>query len=60
MIQQQDKVGFLACGDRKIETMVPPRARTTHLHDLLGVLDGVMAKGGVGDESPAEALAKIA
>ncbi len=60
VIQQQDKVGFLACGDRKIETMVPPRARTTHLHDLLGVLEGVMAKGGVGDESPADALIKIA
>jgi uncharacterized protein (DUF58 family) len=60
VIQQQDKVGLLTCGDRKIETLVPPRARTTHLHDLLGVLEGVMAKGGVGDESPAEALTKIA
>lgn len=57
---QGDKFGLLACGDRKIETLVPPRARTTHLHDLLGVLEGVMAKGGVGDESPAEALTKIA
>jgi uncharacterized protein (DUF58 family) len=45
VIQQQDKVGLLACGDRKIETLVPPRARTTHLHDLLGVLEGVMAEG---------------
>ncbi len=60
VIQQQDKVGLLTCGDRKIETLVPPRARTSHLHDLLGVLEGVMAKGGVGDESPAEALTKIA
>jgi len=60
VIQQQDKVGFLACGDRSIETMVPPRARTTHLHDLLHVLDGVMTKGGVGDQSPAEALGRIA
>jgi len=60
VIQQQDKVGLLACGDRKLETMVPPRARTTHLHDLLAVLDSVMAKGGVGDESPAHALHRIA
>src|SRR5688572_11969065 len=30
-IQQQDKVGLLACGDRKLETLVPPRARTSHL-----------------------------
>jgi uncharacterized protein (DUF58 family) len=60
VIQQQDKVGLVACGDRKVETVVPPRARTTHLHDLLGVLDQVMTRGAVGDESPAEALARIA
>jgi uncharacterized protein (DUF58 family) len=60
VIQQQDKVGLLACGDRKLETMVPPRARTNHLHDLLSVLDQVMQKGGVGDESPAYALGRIA
>jgi uncharacterized protein (DUF58 family) len=60
VIQQQDKVGLLACGDRAIETLVPPRARTTHLHDLLSVLDQVMQKGGIGDESPAAALRRIA
>jgi uncharacterized protein (DUF58 family) len=59
VVQQQDKVGLLACGDRKIETIVPPRARTTHLHDLLSVLDQLMTKGGVGDESPAAALRRI-
>ena len=60
VIQQQDKVGLLACGDRKIETLVPPRARSTHLHDLLSVMDQLMTKGGVGDESPAAALERIA
>ncbi len=60
VIQQQDKVGLVACGDRGIETMVPPRARSSHLHDLLGVLDQLMQKGGTGDESPAEALGRIA
>jgi uncharacterized protein (DUF58 family) len=60
VIQQQDKVGLVACGDRAIETLVPPRARTTHLHDLLGVLDTLMTKGAKGDESPAPALARIA
>ena len=60
VIQQQDKVGLLACGDRKLDTMVPPRARTRHLHDLLNVLDTVMTKGGTGDESPAHALHRIA
>jgi len=60
VIQQQDKVGLVACGDRKIETLVPPRGRTTHLHDLLSVLDQLMTRGAVGDESPAAALARIA
>ena len=59
-IQQQDKVGLLASGDPTIETIVPPRARSTHLHDLLAVLDTVMTKGGTGDESPAAALRRIA
>ena len=60
VIQQQDKVGLLTCGDRGVETLVPPRARTTHLHDVLGVLEKVMAKGGNGDEAPADALLRIA
>ncbi|MEJ7598735.1 MAG: DUF58 domain-containing protein [Kofleriaceae bacterium] len=60
VIQQQDKVGLVACGDPKLEMVVPPRARTNHLHDLLSVLDGVLARGGAGDESPARALARIA
>src|SRR5262245_4735742 len=51
VIQQQDKVGLVACGDRAIETLVPPRARSNHLHDLLGVLDGLLTRGGIGDES---------
>ena len=59
-IQQQDKVGLVATGDRAIETIVPPRARSTHLHDLLAVLDTVMVRGGKGDESPASALRRIA
>ena len=59
-IQQQDKVGLVASGDKAIETMVPPRARTTHLHDLLTVLDSVMTRGGAGDETPATALKRIA
>ncbi len=59
-IQQQDKVGLVASGDKAIETVVPPRARSTHLHDLLAVLDTLMTRGGAGDESPAVALSRIA
>ncbi|HZJ63245.1 MAG TPA: DUF58 domain-containing protein, partial [Kofleriaceae bacterium] len=60
VIQQQDKVGLIACGDRKLETLVPPRGRTTHLHDLMAVLEQIVSRGGAGDESPAAALARIA
>jgi uncharacterized protein (DUF58 family) len=60
VIQQQDKCGLLACGDKAVETLVPPRARASHLHDVLAVLDQMMTKGGVGDESPAHALGRIA
>ncbi|MGE0548955.1 MAG: DUF58 domain-containing protein [Kofleriaceae bacterium] len=59
-IEQQDKVGLVASGDRAIETVVPPRARASHLHDLLTVLESVIERGGVGDEPPAAALARIA
>jgi uncharacterized protein (DUF58 family) len=69
--QQQDKVGLIACGESaprrdsadEIDvprTVVPPRARTTHLHDLLAVLEQVIDRGGKGDESPAHALGRIA
>jgi len=46
--------------ERDVEVLVPPRARTTHLHDLLAVLDTVITRGGAGDESPASALGRIA
>jgi uncharacterized protein (DUF58 family) len=60
VIQQQDKVGLIACGDRSLETMVPPRGRTNHFHDLMAVLESILARGAAGDESPAAALARIA
>ena len=60
VIQQQDKVGLLACGDKTLDTLVPPRARTTHLHDLMSVLESLIARGATGDESPAAALSRIA
>jgi uncharacterized protein (DUF58 family) len=60
VIQQQDKVGLIACGDASLDTLVPPRARTSHLHDLMAVLESILARGGTGDESPAAALSRIA
>ena len=60
VIQQQDKVGLIACGDRSLETMVPPRGRTNHFHDLMAVLESILARGAAGDETPAAALARIA
>jgi uncharacterized protein (DUF58 family) len=60
VIQQQDKVGLIACGDRSLDTLVPPRGRTNHFHDLMAVLESIIARGAAGDESPAAALARIA
>lgn len=60
VIHQQDRAGLIVCGDRELDTLVPPRARTTHLHDLLAVLDQIMARGSGGDESPVAALERIA
>ena len=51
VIQQQDKVGLIACGDRSLETMVPPRGRTTHFHDLMAVLESILARGAAGDRA---------
>jgi uncharacterized protein (DUF58 family) len=60
VIHQQDKVGLEIFGDRAIEARVPPRGRPRHQHDLLGVIDTVIAGGGRGDESPADALERVA
>ncbi|HET7505163.1 MAG TPA: DUF58 domain-containing protein [Kofleriaceae bacterium] len=60
VIQQQDKVGLITCGDAGLETLVPPRGRTTHLHDVMAVLDSIITRGATGDESPAAALSRIA
>jgi uncharacterized protein (DUF58 family) len=60
VIHQQDKVGLEVFGDGAVEARVPPRGRPKHLHDLLGVVDSIIAGGGRGDESPAIALERVA
>jgi len=60
VIRQQDKAGLLAFGDRAVDTLVPARARTTHLHDLLTVIDQIVLTGGKGDEPATVALERIA
>ena len=59
LIRQQDKVGLTVFGDRTLDAWVPPRARSTHLSDLLAVIEGVVASGGRGDEPAATALERI-
>jgi uncharacterized protein (DUF58 family) len=60
VIKQQDKVGLSVFGDPTVESRVPPRAKSSHLQDLLAVLDRVITAGGHGDASPAAALERIA
>jgi uncharacterized protein (DUF58 family) len=60
VIQQQDKVGLRVVGGGDV--LVPPRGKGTHLHDVLRVLDDVLARapGTKSDTGPAEALERIA
>ncbi|MBK9030443.1 MAG: DUF58 domain-containing protein [Myxococcales bacterium] len=57
--QQQDKVGLYVFGPRPAPLHVPPRAKGTHLADLLAVLDAAIADPTTGDDSPADALDRI-
>lgn len=59
-VAQQDKVGLIASGDRSMEVLVPARARGSHLSDLLSVTEGLLTRGGRGDESPTAALTRVA
>src|SRR5205814_2254114 len=68
LIRQQDRVGLYAFGGGEAPVYVPPRARSTHLHDLYGQLersvDGANARGGKaaagGPTALAAALDRIA
>jgi len=60
VIQQQDKVGLITCGDQKLENPGAAPRPHHHLHDLMSVLESIVSRGGTGDESPAAALARIA
>jgi uncharacterized protein (DUF58 family) len=60
LVQQRDRVGLLAFGDRRIDSYVPPRARPAHLGDLLAVLEELERRGGSGDEPAAAALDRVA
>ena len=57
--QQQDKVGLLVVGPRGGDLHVPPRAKGTHLADLLSVLDQAIADDDPGDASPAHAIDRV-
>jgi uncharacterized protein (DUF58 family) len=59
-VAQQDKVGLIASGDRSAPVVVPARARSSHLGDLFSVIEGLLSRGGKGDESPAVALGRVA
>jgi uncharacterized protein (DUF58 family) len=62
VIQQQDRVGLVVFGRRGKVEHVPPRARTTHLSDVLAVIDRAIADDDeprTADESPADALERV-
>ena len=59
LIKQRDKVGLVVFGGGDIQ-YIPPRARTSHLHDLLGVLERVNDTGASGDVEIAPVLDHVA
>jgi uncharacterized protein (DUF58 family) len=59
LIRQRDKVGLCVFGDTRVDTYIPPRARSTHLSDLLSVIDDVTGRGARGDEPASAALARL-
>src|SRR5262245_35488569 len=60
LIKQQDRVGLYAFGGPGDVVYVPPRARTSHLHDLLAALGRVVEDGGRGPTAVAPALDRVA
>jgi uncharacterized protein (DUF58 family) len=62
LIRQQDRVGLYAFGGDGdgAALHVPPRARSTHLHDLHAQLEGLLARGGAGPTALAAALDRVA
>lgn len=56
LIRQQDRVALHAFGGGRAPTIVPPRARATHLHDLLTTLETVVDGAGEGATSLHDAL----
>ncbi len=59
VVQQQDKIGLLVFGGPGGDILVPARARTSHLTDVLGVIDGAIAGDSGDDGSPAAALDRV-
>jgi uncharacterized protein (DUF58 family) len=60
LIKQQDRVGLYAFGGPGDVVYVPPRARTSHLHDLLNTIERVVEGGGRGGTAVAPALDRVA
>jgi uncharacterized protein (DUF58 family) len=59
-ISQNDRVGLLSCGDQAIDTLVPARARASHLASIHTVIEQIMKGGGRGSENASSALVRIA
>jgi uncharacterized protein (DUF58 family) len=60
LLRQRDRVGLLVFGAGPAQRYIPPRARSSHLHDLLSLLDDVHRDGAQGPTDIAAALDRVA
>ena len=60
LAKQRDRVGLSVFGNLQLDRYIPPRAKSAHLRNLLGILEKVSSAEQVGDESAAVALGRVA
>ena len=60
LIRQHDLVGLVSYGDAEVNHRIPATGRPRHLHELLSILESVVARRGRGDDTCIAALDRVA
>jgi len=59
LIHQRDRVGLVAFGDESVTRYIPPRARSTHLYNILNVIEELNQLGASGYADLCHALDRV-